>query len=170
MLPGTLIVSDNTETIQDTNTTWTSSNVNLVASAGGSGTVNYVSGAVSVTFGTAPTNGQNIYLSYAAFKPGRPQAILNFNNQLKMYPVPDRVYRFKVQAFQIVTPLVNATDTPDLEEWGPAIAYGTARNIMADFGEHDMYAQVTALYKEQIAYIERRTHQNLLNTRSAPNF
>lgn len=170
VLAGTLLITDNVEILQDVNTTWTSSNVNLSANNGGTGTVNYVTGAVNVTFGTAPADGQLIYLNWVAFNPGRPIAVLNFDNQLKFFPVPDTVYKFKIRGYQIVSELTTATDTPDLEEWGPAIAYGAARKIVSDFGEFDLYKMISELYKEQIAYVLRRTHQNLENTRAAPNF
>lgn len=73
-------------------------------------------------------------------------------------------------SFKQVEPLVNATDRPPFDEWGPTIGYGTARNIMAKYGEMDAYRETTALYKEQVSYILARTEQNLLHARSLPNF
>lgn len=170
ILPGTTIVTDNTEVFSDSNTTWTTSNVTLNSSLGGTGSVNYSTGVISVTFNTAPTSGQNIYLTYVVFNAGRPTAVLAYDEQFKFYPVPDTVYRFRVQAYKVVSALTNATDTPDLPQWGPCIAYGAARDIHSDYAEFDRYQQVTALYKEQLRYVVNRTDQNLLNTRSAPMF
>jgi len=170
IMPSTTVITDNTETFQDTSQTWTTSNVTLTGDLGGTATINYDSGSISVTFNTAPANGQDIYLSYEQFQPGRPQAVLMYNNQLQFYPVPDTAYRFQIKAFGIVAELTAATDTPELNEWGPCIAYGASRDILADLGEMDAYAEVTALYKEQLAYVLKRTNQNLLNTRATPNF
>lgn len=170
IMPGTLVITDNVEYFEDTNKNWTTATVNITGTLGGTATVNYDTGVITVNFFTAPANGQNIYLTTALFNPGRPQAVLMFNNQLQFFPVPDTAYRFQCKAYKIVDPLVNATDRPPLDEWGPTIAYGTARNIMAKFGEMDAYAETTALYKEQVQYIYVRTEQNLLNTRSAPDF
>jgi hypothetical protein len=170
IMPGTLVITDNVEYFQDSNKDWTTANVNITGTAGGTCTVNYDTGAISVTFNTAPANGQNIYLTTGLFNPGRPQAVLMFNNQLQFFPVPDTAYRFQCKAYKIVDPLVNATDRPPLDEWGPTIAYGTARNIVVKFGEMDGYAELTSLYKEQVAYILVRTEQTLLNTRAAPDF
>lgn len=78
--------------------------------------------------------------------------------------------KYRCKPFKKVEPLVNATDRPPLDEWGPTIAYGTARNIMAKYGEMDAYAETTALYKEQVSYILARTEQNLLHARSWPSF
>lgn len=170
IMPGTLTISDDIETFQDTSTTWTTSDVTLTGSEGGTSTVNYDTGAVSVTFATAPANGQEIHLNYILFKAGRPEAILYFQNQFKLLPVPDQAYIIQMVSYKIVDSLDDATDTPDLNEWGPCIAYGTARDIFADYGENDSYAETTVLYKEQVNYILTRTAQDLLNTRAMPNF
>jgi len=168
--PDSLVITDNTETFEDTSQTWTESDVVITGDLGGTATINYSTGAISVTFNTAPTNGQVIYLSYLQFQPGRPESVLMYNNQFQFFPVPDTAYRFRVDAYAVVTPLTNATDTPDLNEWGPCIAYGAARDILADLGEMDAYGEITILYKEQLAYVLRRTNQTLLTTRATPNF
>jgi len=168
--PSTLTITDNTETFEDTTTTWTESDVTIIGSLGGSATINYSTGAVSVTFNTAPDNGQLIYLNYVQFKANRPESILYFNNQFELFPVPDQLYIIKMRAYQVVTALTNSTDTPELNEWGPCLAYGTSLGIFADYGENDAYAETTALHKEQISLILTRTEQDLLNTRAMPNF
>jgi hypothetical protein len=170
IMPDSLVITDNIETFQDTSQTWTTSNVVLVGDMGGSATINYSTGVISVTFNAAPANGQVIYLSFIQFNAGRPTAVLMYNNQFQFFPVPDTAYRFRVGAYAVVPALVNATDRPELDQWGPCIAYGAARDIFADFGEMDSYSEVSMLYKEQLAYVLRQTNQNLLNTRSAPNF
>ncbi len=172
ILPGSTIVTDDTETFTDVNEDWTTATVNLSSNLAvpGSGTVNYSTGAVSVTFATAPASGQNIYLSYIVFNAGRPTAVLAYDEKFTFFPVPNTVYRFKVPAYKVVAPLVDATDTPDLQQWGPCIAYGAARDIHSDFAEFERYKAVTELYKEQLRYVINRTDQNLLNTRSAPMF
>ena len=168
--PSTLTISDGVETFEDTTTTYTTSNVNITGSAGGSATINYSTGAVSVTFNAAPADGQNINLNYVQFQANRPQAILYFQNQFRLFPVPDQVYIIKMRSYKIVDALEDATDTPGLSEWGPCIAYGTALGIFADYGENDAYAQTTALHKEQISLILTRTEQDLMNIRAIPNF
>lgn len=168
--PGTLTISDDVETFEDTTTTYTTSNVSITGSLGGSATINYSTGAVSVTFNTAPTNGTVIHLNYVQFQPNRPQAILYFSNQFQLFPVPDQLYVIRMRAYQIVAELDDATDRPELDEWGPCLAYGTSLGIFADYGENDAYMQTTALHKEQISLILTRTEQDLMNTRTMPNF
>ena len=168
--PDSLVITDNIETFQETSQTRTTSNVVINGSLGGSATINYSTGVISVSFNAAPANGQVIYLSFVQFKAGRPTAVLMYNNQFQFFPIPDTAYRFRIGAYAVVDALVNATDRPELDQWGPCIAYGAARDIFADLGEMDSYSEVTMLYKEQLAYVLRKTNQNLLNTRSAPNF
>jgi len=180
LLPGETVVSDGLETFQDTSTAYTTANVSLAGSLGGTGTLNMSTGVVSVTFNTAPVSGTNIAFSYIQFQAGQPTAVLLYNNQWTFFPVPDTAYRFRCKAYanSLVTTAAGATateftdptDQPLLDEWGPCIAYGTCRDIFSDYGEMDAYADVTVLYKEQQAYVLRRTNQNLLNTRAAPNF
>jgi hypothetical protein len=162
IIAGTVIVTDNTEVFND------DGNGVLTGSLGGIGSVNYTTGAISVTFNTAPVSSQNIYLSFGGYVAGAPTAVLLYNNVFTFYPIPDTVYRVMVKAYAIPSPLVDATDTPVLEEWGEALAYGAARDICIDFGETERYSEITQLYKEQIAYIMTRTHQNLLNERTRP--
>lgn len=180
LLPGSTVVTDGVEVFQDTSTSFSTATVNLSGSLGGTGTLNMLTGVVAVTFATAPASGENIYYSYIQFQAGRPIAVMLYNNQFTFYPVPDTAYRFRVKAYtnNLVTTaaganaslFTNATDRPLLDEWGPTISYGTARALHADYGEMDAYQEVTALYKEQVAYALKRTHQNLLNTRAQPHF
>jgi hypothetical protein len=170
ILPDSTVLTDNTESFEDTNTTWTTANVTVTGSLGGTATVNYSTGVINVTFATAPASGQLIYLSYIVFAAGRPTAVLLYDNQFTFFPPPNTAYRFKIKAYLVVTPLAAATDTPVLPQWGPAIAYGAARDIFSDFGEMQSYAEVTQLYNKQIDYVLDRTEQNLLNTRVMPFF
>ena len=170
IMPASLVITDNVEVFQDTSQTWTDSNVTITGTEDGTCTVNYSTGEIEVEFMDPPEDGVEIALSYQLFQPGTPQCVLMYNNQLQFYPPPDTAYRFRCQSYATLPSLTENDDTPELEEWGPAIAYGAARDIFADFGENDAYAETTELYKEQLAYIITRTDQTLLNARSAPSF
>ena len=168
--PSTLTISDNTETFEDTTTTYTDADITLTGSLGGTATINYSTGAISVTFNAAPDDGQLIYLNYVKFEANRPQAMLYFENTFTLSPPPDQAYVIKMKAYKVVTALTNATDRPELDEWGPCIAYGTSLGIFADYGEMDSYSQAATLHKEQISLVLTRTEQDLSNTRAMPNF
>ena len=162
IFPTSVIVTDNTEVFTD------DGNGILTGDLGGSGAVNYTTGVISVTFNGAPADEQLIYLSYELYKPGRPEAALVYNNVISFYPIPDTVYRAKVKAFRVLDALTTDLSTPDLEEWGECLAYGASREVVSDYGEMERYAEITALYKEQVSYILTRTVENLSNTRSRP--
>lgn len=168
--PASVTIYDGVELFEDTNTTWTSSNVTIIGSQNGTATVNYATGVISVNFNTAPIAGQNINLNYVVFAANIPQSILLYNNNFELWPIPNQAFKIRMKAYSVVEPLVNATDTPFLNEWGRCIVYGTARDLLADSGEMDGYAEITALYREQVSYVLKRTNQNLLNTRAMPQF
>lgn len=170
IMPGTLTINDDVEKFWDQNQDWTTANVTITGDQGGTATINYNDGTVGVTFNTAPADGQVINLNYVVFQAGRPLAILYYNNQFEILPPPDQAYIVQMGAYKVVDALVDATDTPDLNEWGPCIAYGTALGIFADYGENDAYAEMTALHKEQIGLVYSRTEQDLMNVRAMPNF
>ena len=152
----------------------------LTSNLTGTGTATYSTGAISVTFNTAPALGQVIQVSFVQYVAATPQAVLMFNNQFRFYPIPDRAYRFRIKAWSLTyvkpvtgankTSFTLATDKPLQEEWGPAIAFGAARRIASDFGEMDRYQELTMLYKEQINYILTRTHIDLESSRVSPRF
>jgi len=174
MVTGSVIVDDTVEVFSDDGAGV------LTGSAGGTGTVVYATGVVSVTFAAAPANGQAIQVSFIQYIAGFPTSVLMFNNNFKFNPISDRAYRFRIKAWSLlyVQPLVGSpttlftlsTDKPLQEEWGPAIAFGAARRIASDFGEMDRYGELSALYKEQINYILTRTHIDLESSRALPQF
>lgn len=152
----------------------------LTGSEGGAGTVDYVTGDVSVTFITAPVDGQAVQCSFIQHSLGQPSAVMMFNNKFTFNPVPDKAYRFQIKAWSLlyVKPVTGsikqvftlATDRPLQDEWGPTIALGASRRIASDTGEMDRYGELTALYQEQINLILTRTCIDLESTRVPPTF
>jgi len=172
---GSVIVDDTVEVFEDDGAGVLVSNL-----GGAGGTVNYTTGAVSVTFATAPTSGQAIQCSFIQNSLGMPSAVMMFNNKFTFNPVPDKAYRFRIKAWSLlyVKPVTGsikqtftlATDRPLQDEWGPAIALGASRRIASDYGEMDRYGELTALYQEQINLILTRTCIDLESTRVLPTF
>lgn len=180
ILPSTMYISDGVESFEDLNTVYTTEDVVITGSLGGSATINYSSGAVEVSFNTAPVDGQNINASFINFVSGRPTSVLWNENKFTFYPVPDNAYRFRVQTYSLSAVLksdgttavsfTEGSDQPLLSQWGPCIAYGAAKSILADNGDMETFGQVSMLHNEQLALVLRRTHENLLNQRAGPNF
>lgn len=170
LLPGSFVASDGVETFMDENTTWTTSNVLVTGSLGGTATINYSSGVFSLSFATAPPNGASIRAKYIHFVSGRPISMLVYNNEMKFYPVPDDVYKIRVKSWQYVPALTSANDRPLRDQWGWAIVYGTALLIHTTYAEWESVAAVQPLHKKQLNLCLRETHQYLLNTRTQPQF
>lgn len=171
---GSVLVDDLTEVFTD------DGEGILSGSLGGTGSVNYVTGAISVNFASAPDSGQEIWASFIQSTVGKPTIVLMFNNKFTFYPLPDMAYRFRIKAWSLflvkpatgdpTTSFSDPSDRPLLDEWGPSIAFGAARRICSDYGELDRYMELTQLYKEQIRYILTRTHIDLESTRALPMF
>jgi len=164
IVPGTVIITDNVETFTDNGLG------TLTGSLGGTGSVVYTTGVINVSFATAPINGETINLSYQQEQPAKPQSVLFYDDKFRFFPMPDTVYRIRVKAFKVPDALVNGTDAPPLQEWGPCIAYGACRRIFMEYGEMDQWQQIMPMYKSEVSSILARTVNNLSNTRAQPNF
>jgi len=140
------------------------------SSGGGSGTLDYITGAFSATFGTAPATGTSIYSKYQAYSGNRPQGCLFFENEFTLMPVPDQVYQIRMQGFILPATLVDDADTPGQEEWGPLIAYGAVLELFADRGDNASYDQYYPLFKRQENIALSRTVQEYTNQQSVPRF
>lgn len=162
----TLFITDDTETF----TSDGAGTGTLTGDQGGSGTINAETGAYSVTFNTAPTDGQAIIASYYPYYTGMPTDCLFFDNQLSFYPVPDSVYHIELIGYQDVTELVDYDDTPAMDVWGPLIAVGASRQIFLDNGEVERIAEIERMLIERKELAMRSTINQLLNERSFPRF
>lgn len=157
ILPESVIITDNVETFTDNGLGV------LTGSLGGTGTVTYADGSISVAFNTPPADGTQIWLTYVQYQSGQPQQILNFDGYFQVYPVPDNVYKVSMVGYQMPALLVDANDTPKLQEWGLCIIYGTSKTIFAMNGEIDRAAETQSLYKQQVTLVNRRDIQNTMN-------
>lgn len=142
---GTAFFTDGSQVLQDQG--------NGALTGNGTGTINYITGAFSITFDAAPPSSATIYAKYEGYQPNRPQGVLFFNNQFTFMPVPDQVYQIRMQGY-IMPDLLNTdpsqgpvVNNPTLQEWGPLIAYGASMDIFADRGDLDNYNRYYPLLK-----------------------
>jgi len=136
----------------------------------GSGTINYLTGAYTASFTSAPASTAQIYAKYQGYSGNRPQGVLFYNNEFTFMPVPDQAYRIQMQGYIKPTELTNASDTPLQAEWGALIAYGAALEIFADRGDEESYQSYYPIFKRYENVALGRTIQQLTAEQSVPRF
>lgn len=134
------------------------------------GTINYNTGAFSVTFSAVSAAGTLIYDNYQAYQPARPQGVLFYNNTLTFRPIPDQVYQITLQGFITQAELAAAGDLPLQTEWGQLIAYGAALEIFADRGDLGAYNATYPLLKRYENVALGRYVEQFSNAQSVPRF
>lgn len=150
-----------------------------------SGSINYTTGVVSVTFAALPAANASISVTSQTYQPNRPQSILYFQSQplasstvaardntkvFVLRPVPDQTYEIKMQGIQLPKPFVNDADVPFREDLGPLIAYGASIEIFADFNQMDQVEQIIPQYNRYKDISMQDTYEELLYERALPAF
>lgn len=124
------------------------------------GTVNYVTGEVTITFPNTIDDTENIYAKTSAYQPSRPCAMLFFDRQFTMRPVPNQVYRVTVEVYKkpsAVLALADSDNDPNLLQWWQYIAFGAAIKVLEDRQDMESISNLMPLYKNQEALVLYRT-------------
>lgn len=144
---------------------------NLVDQAGTAiGTINYLTGAIDVTFGAAPANGADITYEMFAFQAAMPTGILLYANTFFLRPVPDKVYEVKFKTRLIPTAFNLDTDTPLVTEWWQYIAYGAAKKIFEDRTDLEGVSRIMPEFTRQQILVMRKTNLNKSKERTSTIF
>jgi hypothetical protein len=89
---------------------------NLIGNQGGTGTVDYLTGEVTITYASTPPDGTMSSCHYHPYVASRPRDILFWQQQLFLRPIPNDTYSVKVMAYQLPTTVIsaatNATQRP----------------------------------------------------------
>lgn len=136
IIPESVVAGDTVETFED------NGDGTLTGSEGGSGTIVYNSGALSITFATAPTDGVAIATSFAVYNESQPEAALYYNAdtddaggpEITLRPIPDSNYSVEIDYEARPTALSDDDDETLKKGWGDLIAYGTAIDILERYG------------------------------------
>lgn len=139
-------------------------------SGNGIGTINYLTGAYTVTFTTPPASTAVIYAKYQGYSGNRPQGVMFFNNEFTLRPVPDQSYRIQMQGYIKPNNLASASDVPLQAEWGPVIVYGAALSRFSDIGDTENYDRYFPIFKRFENVALGRTIQQLTEQQSVPRF
>jgi hypothetical protein len=130
------------------------------------GTINYLTGAVTVTFSAAIDSDESINAEYVPYQASRPVAALFYDNTFTLRPVPDQSYKVSIAAYQTPTSLASAGDSPEIKQWWQLLAWGAALKIFEDRGDIDQIAQMRPLFDEQMRLAQRRTLVQMASERA----
>jgi len=145
----------------------------------GTGTVDYLTGAVTVSYTNAPPLGTTASCHYHPYVPARPRDIMMFQQQLFLRPIPNDTYTVKVIAYfqptVAISNLTNATTKPMFDgtvtdqtlfpEWWQVLAYGAALKIFIEDGEHQEWERYKGYFEEQKLLAQRKLIKQLANQR-----
>lgn len=145
----------------------------IPAVPGSSGTINYQTGVISgLLFNTIVPSGNDIQLQYIPVVLNRPQAIMFFQNQFTLRPVPDKGYTVELIAYRRPSQALTNIDNfyPELTEWWETIAYGAAKKIYERRLDMDGVAMMDKGLKERYQLNYTRTYAQLGKQRCSTIF
>jgi len=148
--------------VPDSPTSDTGTWVDNVTGLALAGTINYVTGACTITFTGSIASTENIIARFSAYQANRPAAMLFFNDYFILRPVPDKVYRVSVEVYKKPSQLLSATshsdaNTPDVQQWWQYIAFGAAIKVLQDRQDMESIQNILPFFKEQEGLIIYRT-------------
>lgn len=120
------------------------------------GTINYLTGAYSFTFPSAPADGEDVTVQAYSYSAGLPTMVLYENNAFTFRPVPDQSYRVEIDCFQRPSELLSAAALPELAQWWQYIAYGAAKKIFEDRMDMESIQAIMPEYMNQRALVLRK--------------
>lgn len=129
--------------------------------------INYVTGQYSITFATAPAPLATINSQTCPQNVALPQAMMFYDNQFTIRPVPDQPYRVNFEVFVRPTRLLETSSVPGLEEYWQYISYGAAVKIFQDRMDLDSVNLIMPEFKLQERLCLRRTLVQITNERSS---
>ena len=168
IVPGSVIVTDGVEVFGD------NADGTLTGSQGGSGTINYTTGAYTVVFNTAPPLDAAILLTEAPIIHGMPRAIY-YDGQggIQFSPIPDQSYLIEGKAYMMPTAFIengNANQIPLITQWGYVIAYGASLEIFRQRGQLDQANAYRPEYEKYLDLAISRSTQQYSNQRTVPKW
>ena len=128
--------------------------------------INYQTGQYVVTFPNITQVMAPIYFEAILYQPGKPIAMLYYDNEFTIRPVPDKTYSIQIEVDVRPTQLINQTDIPQISQWWQYIAYGAAKKIFEDRMDLDSVQQIMPEFKQQERLVLRTTLTQQANERT----
>lgn len=137
------------------------------------GTINYQTGEIAgLTFTSIVPAGNQIQIQYCPVQLTIPIAIMFFQNQFTLRPVPDRGYTIELVAYRQPTQAMAATaanqGTPELKEWWELVAVGAAKKIYEDRLDTDGIQMMDKMLKERYSINMTRTYAQIGSAQRVP--
>jgi hypothetical protein len=130
------------------------------------GQINYITGAFTVVFPSAPAAQEPIIVENIAYQPGKPLAMLYYDQKFTIRPVPDKSYAVSIEADIRPTELLAFDQSPQLAQWWQYIAFGAAKKIFEDRMDLDSVQLILPEFKMQERLCLRATLTQQANERT----
>lgn len=132
------------------------------------GTINYQTGAFTVTFPNNTLSGDSnpIFAEYVPYVAGLPISCLYYDNKFTLRPVPDKSYSVQIEADIRPTELLDINASPQIEQWWQFIAYGASKKIFEDRMDLDSVQLLLPEYKNQMNMVNRTSLTQQANERT----
>jgi hypothetical protein len=119
--------------------------------------INYITGAFTLNFTTAPAVGQPINAQVYNYVASRPLSMLWYDNTFILRPVPDQPYQINMEVYKRPTQLLASNQSPQMEQWWQYLAYGAAIKVLQDRFDYDSVNLITPEFRVQQELVLRRT-------------
>ena len=131
----------------------------------GNATINYQTGVITgLKFAQAIPQGTPIQIQYNARQRSIPLAIMFYQNQFTVAPMPDKGYTIELTAYrQPIKALLalGLNGNPELSEWWEILAIGAAKKIFERRFDSDGIIMIDKMLKERYDIIETRTYAQI---------
>ena len=135
------------------------------------GTVNYLTGAFTVTFPnntavTSPVQANPIWTEAIYYAAGLPTTMLFYDNYFTLRPVPDKAYIVQVEANIVPTQLLADGTSPTISQWWQYIAMGASIKVFQDRMDYDSADRITPEFLNQQSLVNSTSMDQYTNQRT----
>lgn len=139
------------------------------------GTVNYVTGAISLDFTLAPgspipASGELFKIYLSQYQVGRPYCLLFWNNEFTIRPVPDRVHKLTIEAYLTPVQFMLTTDSPIMNQWVNYLALGASIQILTERQDMQGVQNLMPMFKEEEGLVLERQATEEIGQRNTTIF
>jgi hypothetical protein len=131
----------------------------------GNATINYQTGEITgLIFAEDIPEGTPIQIQYNPKKLSIPLAIMFYQNQFTLAPVPDKGYTVELTCYRQPIQALLAADmsgNPELSEWWEILAVGASKKIFEERLDSDGVVFIDKMLKERYDIIETRTYAQI---------